>query len=97
MRGKTERLGSILEKVLLKKGVARTLELKTVSQVVGEVLGEEYGNGVRVGGLKKGKLVLSCKSPSIGYEIIGFKRNAIIAALEEKGIKVSDLVVNMED
>lgn len=97
MRGKTERLGTIIEKILIKKGFVRSIEQKTVSEILSNIFEGHYKNQFRVHLIKNGKLHIACKSPSIRYELSSFKKDIIIDLLKSRGIEISDIVFDMED
>lgn len=85
MRGKTERIGKIIEGLLLKKGITKNIQLKDIKTILYSFFSEEEKLNIKVGTIKNKKLYIYVKSPGLLYEAKCFKKEMILEKLKQEG------------
>jgi hypothetical protein len=85
MRGKTEKIDAIIQKVLARKGITRNIRLNRIRVILDAFFTEKEAGHLKVGALKNDKLVIQVDSPSLLYEIRCFRKEQLLECLKQKG------------
>ena len=92
MRGKTERIDKILEKLLLKKGLTKNIQLGEIREALSQILSNNEKKNIRISHIGNNRLYLYISSSSLLYEIKCFKKDQILEELNRKSTtKISDI------
>lgn len=98
MRGKTERIGKIIEGLLLKKGITKKIQLKEIKTILYSFFSEEEKRNIKVGTIKNKKLYIYVRSPGLLYEVKCFKKELILEKIKQEGkVDLKDICIILDD
>ena len=97
MRGKTERIDAILQKVLASRGIKKSIQLNQITTIVHRFFNETENKHLKVGTIKNNKLVLHLDSSSLLYEIRCFKKESLLAFIkQESDLDIRDVTLVLD-
>ncbi len=101
MRGKTEKLNKVIEKLLLSKGITKNIQFNKINTILRSNISVKEMESIRIGYLKKGILYIFVNSSSLLYEINCFKKESIFSAIKKRELfdikKIKFLLVDKND
>lgn len=97
MRGKTERINTILQKVLANKGITKSIQLNSLRKIVNRFFTDTEKKHLKVGNVKNDKLVLHLDSSSLLYEIKCFRKDNLLDFIKQESDQViKDIILVLD-
>jgi len=84
MRGKTENIGIIINKIMLRKGVVNTTYENKIASILNEYFDLKEMSKIKIYSMKNNILKLKINSTSLMYEINYFKKDQILKDIKNK-------------
>ena len=97
MRGQTERINTILQKVLANKGITKSIQLNQLRKIVYRFFNDNEKKHLKVGNVKNEKLVLHLDSSSLLYEIKCFRKDGLLDFIKQESEQViKDIILVLD-